>query len=468
MAPKDIGRKPRLRAETKVLTVGAGLLVASLPLQAVQLEDFGDTELQTQTGKYIDTICPQMAAIEDQLNDDELRLLNRCGGAKFDQEGEGFTEGDTPGVLQRLSPEETLTVGSGRTDTALKADIDSRLDAVRAGISGVTISGVQWDGDSGMTGGTAGADDFKRWGFFLNGVYATGDKDTRRNENGFDYDAYGLTTGIDYRFSDQWVGGVAYGYVDTDADIDDDQGAVSSSQPRAGEGKQESESHTLAFYGTWYSDNFYADGALSFSTIDIEGERSIQYGEVNQTAKMDTDADQWAASIGGGYNHHWGGPWNARYFGRIDYVDVEIDGYSEKARQTSASGSNPSDPSEDLDSLIMSIGDQDIESLQSVLGAAVTYVANQDWGVLTPYLTAQWHHEFEDDSRVITAKYVFDPTNDVLRFTSNDPDEDFFRISLGLNSVLKGGTQVFINYDTVAGLRDVDHHAFTAGFRIEF
>ena len=116
----------------------------------------------------------------------------------------------------------------------------------------------------------------------------------------------------------------------------------------------------------------------------------------------------------------------------------------------------------------MQVFDQDLESLQSVLGVNFTYVASTDFGVLTPYFTAEWYHEFEDDERNITAKYVFDPTNDVLRFRSNGADEDFFGISLGVNSVLKGGAQLFLNYDTVLDLDDVTQHIFTAGVRYEF
>ena len=464
---KTLSGVPGKRGGAAGKTAGAlGMLslMAAIPLQAVNLGD-ADTgnQVQKQTGDYIDTICPQMAAIQDQLSDPQKRLFQRCRGAKFDQEGqEGFTEGDTPGVLQRLSPEETLTIGSERTDTALHNQLDTRFQAIRQGVTGVSIAGVPW---SEQTGGTAGSDDFLRWGFFLNGVYATGDKDASKNENQFDFDAYGLTTGLDYRFSDNFVAGIAYSYVDSEADIDDRQGDVAGGR---GDGEQDTDSHTFALYSTWYQDNFYFDGSLSYSTMDIEGERDIQYGNVNQTAVMDTDGEQWGFNLGGGYNHHLGGPWNARYFARLDYVDVEIDGYKERAKQQTAAGADPTDAAADKDSLIMQVFDQDLESLQSVLGVNFTYVASTDFGVLTPYFTAEWYHEFEDDERNITAKYVFDPTNDVLRFRSNAADEDFFGISLGVNSVLKGGAQLFFNYDTVLDLEDVTQHIFTAGVRYEF
>ncbi|MBE9538525.1 MAG: autotransporter outer membrane beta-barrel domain-containing protein [Proteobacteria bacterium] len=445
---------------------GVVAMLLTAPLLAVDLGEVDtDNEVQTATGSYIDIICPKMAGIQPQLSEAQTRLFRRCGGAKFNQEGEGFELGETADVLQRLSPEESLTAGSSRTDTALKNQIETRFSNLRAGVSGVSIGGVQW---SDQTGGTAGADDFSRWGFFLNGVYDTGDKDAEENENQFDFDGYGITTGIDYRLSNHLVAGIAYSYVDTDADINDRKGAVSSTGTGAGKGEQSSESNTVALYGTYFDNNFYIDGSFGYSSIDLEGERSIQYGLVDQIALMDTDAEQITFSLGGGFNQQLGGAWNARYYARLDYVDVEIDGYRETSKETTAAGSDPLDAAADKDSLIMAIGDQDIESLQSVLGLDFTYVMSTDFGVFTPYARAQWHHEFKDDSRRITAKYIFDPTDDIMRFRSNAADEDFFGISLGVSSVLREGMQIFANYDTVLGLDNVSHHIFTAGFRIEF
>jgi len=459
-------RKHTFTRSFLAFTPGVAAMLLSAPLLAVDLGEVdADNEVQSATGSYIDTICPKMAIIQDRLTEAQTRLFRRCGGAKFNQEGEGFELSETSDVLQRLSPEESLTAGSNRTDTALKNQLETRFSNLRAGVSGINIGGIQWSGD---TGGTAGADDFSRWGFFLTGTYGTGDKDADENENQFDFDGYGITTGIDYRLSDHLVAGIAYAYADTDADIDDEGGAVSSSSTGAGRGDQSSKSDTLALYGTYFDENIYFDGSLGYSSIDLEGERSIQYGLVDQIALMDTDGEQISLSFGGGYNHHLGGAWNARYYARVDYLDIEIDGYRERSKENTVEGSDPTDATTDKDSLIMEIGDQDIESLQSVLGLDFTYVVSTDFGVLTPYARAQWHHEFKDDSRRITAKYVFDPTNDVLRFTSNAGDEDYFGISLGVNSVLRDGMQIFANYDTVLGLDNVSHHVFTAGLRVEF
>lgn len=459
-------RKLTFTDKLLALCVGGAAVLVATPLHAVQLGDVDtDNQVQTNTGAYIDSLCPKMAAIQESLTDAQTRLLGRCGGAKFNQRGEGFKLSETSDVLQRLSPEESLTAGSNRTDTALRNQLETRFSNVRAGVSGINIGGIQW---SDQTGGTAGADDFSRWGFFLNGVYGTGDKDADKNENQFDFDGYGITTGIDYRLTGNMVAGIAYGYADTDADIDDEKGSVSSSAAGTGQGDQSSKSNTVVLYGTYFEENIYFDGTVGFSSIDLEGERSIAYGLVNQTALMDTDGEQFSFSFGGGYNHHLGGAWNARYYARLDYVDIEIDGYRERSKEDTAAGVDPFNPDTDKDSLIMEIGDQDIESLQSVLGMDFTYIVSTGFGVLTPYAKVQWHHEFKDDSRRITAKYIFDPTNDILRFTSNAADEDYFGLSLGINSVLREGMQIFANYDTVLGLDNVSHHLFTAGLRVEF
>ena len=89
--------------------------------------------------------------------------------------------------------------------------------------------------------------------------------------------------------------------------------------------------------------------------------------------------------------------------------------------------------------------------------------------VFVPFGAIAWHHEFEDDSRDISARYVFDANDDnFMRFTTDAGDEDYFRLSLGANVVLPKGNQIFFNYDTLLGLDEVTSHVFTLGLRIEF
>ena len=80
----------------------------------------------------------------------------------------------------------------------------------------------------------------------------------------------------------------------------------------------------------------------------------------------------------------------------------------------------------------------------------------------------EWHHEFENDSRSIVTKYANDPFDTFFISTTDDPDEDFFVIGLGVSAVFKGGTQAFIFLESVLELEDVTNNVITIGGRREF
>ncbi|MGI9293567.1 MAG: hypothetical protein ACR2PS_06245 [Pseudomonadales bacterium] len=95
------------------------------------------------------------------------------------------------------------------------------------------------------------------------------------------------------------------------------------------------------------------------------------------------------------------------------------------------------------------------------------------FGVILPYLSAGAHHELEDDSRTVRSFYLNDPffidgdRSFPVELTTDEPDEDFFLVSVGAIFVFKGETQFFVNYDTLLGLDDVGSQAVTLGMRFE-
>ncbi len=115
----------------------------------------------------------------------------------------------------------------------------------------------------------------------------------------------------------------------------------------------------------------------------------------------------------------------------------------------------------------MQVADQDVESLQAVLSAQFSKAFSQDWGVVLPYLGVELHQEFEDETRVVTAQYVFDRFGNQFSFNSDDADDSYFLISVGSSFVLSQGKQLFVNLDHIAGLDDVDSNTVTAGIRFE-
>ena len=194
-------------------------VTAMTGVMATSVEDFvsetlvnlGDTPPQDQIGQVIGQICPSGTII---TNDDFQTLCGEIAGA-------GLSANPTArDGLQAMAPEENAVVASSQVDAggAQIDNIGDRLSALRGGTAG---GGLTYQKNSGYnwSGGAAG-DGSSPWGFFVNGLYISSDRDSTINESGFEADDFGVTAGIDYAASDQLVVGAAFGYKNSDADID--------------------------------------------------------------------------------------------------------------------------------------------------------------------------------------------------------------------------------------------------------
>lgn len=411
----------------------------------------GQNGVQSATAQAVQTICPQMGALgggQGELPQGQQQLFERCrelvqtsnaqqgaGGTAFDL---GLNEQGLRDAIQRIAPEEVGAMASGSTDTSVDqmGNVIGRLSAVRGNfVSPSSVASLNWSSDS-MTGGAAG-DEFSRLGLFVTATGGFGEKDQTSEENGFEYDNLGLTVGMDYRFSDNLVAGFAVDYSETDVELD------------LGFGDSGTESIGASFYGTYYTGSFYIDGLIGFGQQDYDSQRNIIYANVNDVVSGDTDGNSFSFSIGAGYDTSWDAL-NGSFYVRVQSNATEIDGFAETGSE-----------------LAMLIGDQDVDSLRAVLGGQMSKAFSKSYGVLMPYASFEFHHEFDDEQRSVVSQYVFDPTATSFSFLSDAADENFGVLGLGLSLLLPRGNQMFFSYDTVLGLDDVSSHVFSIGMRFE-
>jgi len=321
---------------------------------------------------------------------------------------------------------------------------------------------------------------FAKWGFFVNGDLQAVKKDDTRRKNplditqsqdigeiGYDADTRGLTMGVDYRFNPQWVGGVALGYADTEAEFDDAMGTIDIS------------GYSLSLYSLYNKNNFYLDGSYSLSRTDFDTMRTIQlYDGNNQSigferTRSEPSGTQHVISLGVGHF------FNKNAFSytpraRLNYVKSSIDSYQERGvDQQGLATSN--DDYQYISPL--SIKEQSSTSTTLEAGIQVAYTLSKQWGVLIPHASVDMVHEFSDESRDIKGYYEIDPNalsqvtesnNDNFTLNTDKPDTTYFNLGLGVSAQFKRGKSGFIHYQGVFGLNDVSSHALTAGFRMEF
>lgn len=413
------------------------------------------------TAAVISTGCPQSAA-GSQFREDCTPIV--LGALSDDSE----LNAEATAALAAVTDEEaTVSLSSSRASMSSQLqNLTTRLSALRAGATGLSLGGLAFQ--NGLenadfpfaqamqaTGGAASADGSalladERLGAFVNGTVTRADKDATTNESGFDSDSWSITGGMDYRFLDNLVAGIAVGYFKNTLDIDNSGGDL------------ETTGYSFSLYGTYYQgENFYVDGIVSYGNNDYDQSRNIRYRVggvgVSQTADASYGGEQWSAALGVGYDLSKG-PWTYGPVARLEYVSADVDSYRESISSPNAPGA----------SWAARVGDMNQTSLTSTLGGNLSRAVSTEWGVLLPQLHLAWVHEYEDDAVSVNGSFIADPVNSVFTITADRPDTDYFNGRLSVSAQLAGGTSAFLFYNKVFGYRDLDVDTVGAGVRLTF
>jgi len=350
-------------------------------------------------------------------------------------------------------------------------NLKARIAALRSGTQGSSFQGLALVGPGGSvslgalgqaltqddttatqpTGEVGGG--FQRWGFFASGTIGRGEAEAGSTRPAYDYDINGLTAGLDYRVNDRLIFGGALGYTRQDTEL---QGAP---------GEMEMSGWSVSGYGTYYRDNsWYTDGVLTWGRNSFDLLRTITYtvptpgggsSTVSQTARSQSDGDMIEAAFTFGRDFQAGG-WSIGPYGRLLYTRLDFDEIHDEMDPGTGSG------------LGLSIDARSLTSVASEIGAKFTYAHSTDWGVVTPHFQVEWEHEFKDDPKAITARFLADPTGAPFTLSGEEVDSDYFRMSVGLSIIMTKGRSGFLIYERTLGRNGFDQDNLGFGLRIEF
>lgn len=334
------------------------------------------------------------------------------------------------------------------TETA-KTAIAGRLTALRQGVSGFSLNLA---GPDLQRGGAAGDSDFGKLGGFLTGGYGRSSYDQTLIEPGYDSNNWNVNAGLDYKLSDRFTLGGVISYARANPKFDDNRGNL------------DSDSFSLLAYGNYFfNDTTYIDGILGYGWNSYDQNRRIQYALpsqgviVDQNAHSNFDGGQTLVAIGLGMDLHSGGLTYGPV-ARLQYVNLDVDGYSETMSNPNAAGSG----------WAVRIDDQTFRSTTFSLGGNLSYSSSQSWGVLLPHVNLSWIHEFENDGKVVPGSFVGDPSGTPFFITTAKPDSDYFNLGVGLSAVFQGGSSAFIGVDALLGYENLSSYQVTIGYRTEF
>ncbi|PPD31637.1 MAG: hypothetical protein CTY19_13525 [Methylomonas sp.] len=265
-----------------------------------------------------------------------------------------------------------------------------------------------------------------------------GSRDNTFSQSGFEFDNHNFVFGADYRIKDNWVAGGSFNYRHNTANFDNNRGETVN------------DSYTGMLYTSYnITDAAHVEATASYGGFKYDTSRNISFLGTNSVAKASPEGGQYAFSWGGGYDFTYQALTVAPY-ARGEYSNLDIDGYSE-------SGSL----------YAVRFGKQNIESLTSTVGIQTSYAVSVPWGVLIPQLRGEWHHQFMDGGRQVTAGFVADPSTS-FSLSNDGPSRDFYTFGAEVSSVFAGGMSAFLAYETLQGYTSINSNKLMLGARLEF
>lgn len=422
---------------------------------------------QNAVAHAIDVACPALATSPTPISNPQTDFLKRCSEVVV-----GAGRSEIPNVLEAMLNNKTQPQSqmSNNVQSSQSTNLTARMTALRAGVQGISLGGVGIVNDGKALSlatlgdvfrkdptqdSEAGAE-FARWGFFANGMITRGNFSANESRPGFDFSGASLTAGVDYRFNDNFVAGVALGYNNDSSDLDLDAG------------KLDVNGYSVNGYFVWYHGNdFYLQGSLEFNQLDFDLRRNIIYQiaaidgsggttTVNQVAKASPGGNQESFNLTLGRDFNNGAMQFSPYL-RGTWSHLSLDGFSE-AIDSSGAGFG----------LATQVDSRSRTNQIGVLGALFSYTASENWGVLVPNARLEFNHDFKTDPQVVVSRFVSDPTHTEIVVSDPRLDHNFYNVGLGLNALWPQGRSGYLAYEYVGGLTGGHLNRFEAGFRIEF
>lgn len=415
----------------------------------------------------VDVACPALATSTNPITAPQTDFLKRCSEVVV-----GAGASGVPNVLEQWLNNKTQPQSqiANNVQSSQTGNLTARMTALRQGVTGLSVGGlgIVNDGkalplamlgdvfrkDPGQDNEVGG--DFSRWGFFANGMITRGSFAANESRPGFDYHATSITAGVDYRFSDALVGGVALGYNHDTSDLDLDVGKLAA------------DGYSVSGYFVWYHGNdFYVQGSVEFNRLDFDLNRNIVYSiaavdgsggttTVNQVAKASPGGDQHALNLTVGRDFNSGALQFSPYL-RATWSHLSLDAFRETI-DSSAAGFG----------LATEVDSRSRTNELGVIGALFSYTTSQDWGVLVPNARIEWSHDFKTDPQTVVSRFVSDPTQTAIIVSDPRLDHNFYDLGLGLNAVWPQGRSGYVAIEHIGGLTGGHLNRFEAGLRIEF
>lgn len=396
------------------------------PAEREALAQYVTGQRNISLANYLDEVC----FAEERSSG----LAQACGSLYEQIEGEG----DLDTIVAQIAPDEALTQRQLIADNSRNktARLSSSLAKMRAGGGGASVS---VNNVTHQTGGAAGDDFGSPWTLLSALQYENFERSASMNEAGYDSRALGLMLGLGYRASDSIHLGAAIDWTTYDVDY------------LANGGNLDSDIYGLTGFVTWHKGPLSFEFQAGYSTGDNSAQRRFTF-PVTAYANSSYDSNQ--INLSTQIDWSWqSGALSIRPFLRLDYLDSEVDGYTETG-----------------DSVwLMSASKQSSDQTNTSVGFDTSYTLTYDWGVMVPGFKVSLVDQSNISNRPVAFQLVeADSAFGSFQLLADDPDSQFYQVELSSVFVMKNGVSSFISAQTLQGYDNVSAYRISGGINWEF
>ena len=246
----------------------------------------------------------------------------------------------------------------------------------------------------------------------------------------------GVSTGIDYRFSNSFVGGVGVGYGRDRTEV-----GANGSLSRA-------DAYSMALYGSYTpAADLFIDGVLGGSMLDFDSVRFVT--PTGLIATGDVGGTQVFGSFTFAYERRDHG-WMVSPYGRIAFSRSRIEGFREF----------------DAGVYSLAYGDQRVDSLSASLGLRAYETIELPNGLLRPELRGEYGYDFADRSSLLLG--YADLSSLTYSTVPGRNARHHFDLSLLLDLRMSRGWGIGIGYRTRVGSGSRMSHTVDVRIEVQF
>ncbi|PZO08173.1 MAG: autotransporter outer membrane beta-barrel domain-containing protein [Lysobacteraceae bacterium] len=257
---------------------------------------------------------------------------------------------------------------------------------------------------SGAAGGQGNGGPVGTW---IGGMIRSGSQDGRNGGADIDFETDGLSTGIDYRISSEWVIGGGFGF-------GKDENAIGTEGSRV-----DGDARTVALYASYHPGRMFVDMLLGYQSIDFDLRRYLTAN--GGTVDGQRDGNQLFASLSVGADIVRENMMFTPY-ARLDLAQADLDAYTETGDPIYA----------------LSYDQMDVDTATGNVGLRMDWQHDQPWGRFTPQVRLEYQHDFSGRSDALV-RYADLLGGPVYGLSATGFDNNRFMVGLGALFDLNSG-----------------------------